>query len=118
MKQTILVVDDEQDIVSIIKVRLQALQYNVISANNGQAGIDMAKTHKPSLIIMDVMMPVMDGITAYEHLHKEEATKDIPVVFLTALLSEGEEKDLIARLGNPYVYILAKPFDTQKVNAV
>lgn len=116
MKHTILVVDDEKDIVNVIKVRLTAWGYNVLTAFDGQSGVNTAKERRPDLIMLDVMMPVMDGITAYEHLKKESSLAKTPVIFLTALLSKGEEEQLIARLGNPDVYFLAKPFDPVKIS--
>jgi two-component system alkaline phosphatase synthesis response regulator PhoP len=67
---TILLVDDELDILEIIEYNLSAEGYHVITAENGVAAISKAKKHKPKLIILDVMMPEMDGIEACEKLRK------------------------------------------------
>ncbi len=80
----ILVIDDEPDILLVIKVRLSARGYTIFYAANGKEGLEVVKTESPDLIICDVLMPVMDGFAFYKELKKNPATVDIPVLILTA----------------------------------
>ena len=81
----ILVVDDEAAFREIFSMKLTADGYRVETAENGQAGVEKAKQLKPSLILMDVRMPVMDGPTAVLALRDDPETRDMKVVFLTSL---------------------------------
>ncbi|NQU34330.1 MAG: response regulator, partial [Bacteroidetes bacterium] len=90
---SILLVDDEDDIVEFLSYNLKKEGYKVFTANNGVKAVEKAKKHKPSLILMDVMMPEMDGITAVKEIRKDETLNDIIIVFLTA---RGEDYSQIA----------------------
>ena len=90
---TILLVDDELDILEIIGYNLSAEGYNVVTAQNGVEAIKKAKKHKPELIILDVMMPEMDGIEACEEIRAEETLASTLIAFLTA---RGEDYSQIA----------------------
>ncbi len=81
----ILVVDDEAAFREIFSMKLTADGYRVETAENGQAGVEKAKQLRPSLILMDVRMPVMDGPTAVLALRDDPETRDMKVVFLTSL---------------------------------
>lgn len=81
---TILLVDDEEDIIEFLSYNLKKEGYRVITAHNGLKAIEKAKVHKPDLVLMDVMMPEMDGITAVHEIRKNEKLNDIIIVFLTA----------------------------------
>ncbi len=83
-KFTILLVDDEEDIVEFLTYNLKKEGYHVISANNGIKAVEKAKKHKPHLILMDVMMPEMDGISAVQEIRKIEDLNDTIIMFLTA----------------------------------
>ncbi len=83
-KFTILLVDDEEDIIEFLSYNLIQEGFNVCSANNGIQAIKVAKKEKPHLIIMDVMMPEMDGVTAVEEIRKIPELDDTLIVFLTA----------------------------------
>lgn len=87
----ILVVDDELDILEIIRHALNKEGFEVHIAANGIQAIDQAKKNKPDLILMDVMMPLMDGMEACRQLKEDNDTKNIPVVFLTARSEEFAE---------------------------
>ena len=80
----ILLVDDETDILSIYKAKLEKVGFRVITATDGAQAVQMGIQQHPDLILMDMKMPVMDGITAQSKLSENPATKDIKVVFLTA----------------------------------
>jgi len=92
MNQTILVVDDSAMICHVVGKILGDLGYNVLTAKNGQEGCELAQKHDPRLIIMDVEMPVMDGIQATALIKSEPKTNHIPVLIFTSL---GGEKDLM-----------------------
>ena len=89
----ILLVDDEPDVIEIIKYNLDQEGYKVKTASNGKEAIEKAKKNTPHLIIMDVMMPEMDGIEACEHLRKDPIFNDTIIMFLTA---RGEDYSYIA----------------------
>ena len=80
----ILLVDDEADIIAVYKAKLEKVGFHVITAPDGAQGIQAARDQHPDLILMDMKMPVMDGITAESKLKEDPATKAIKVVFLTA----------------------------------
>lgn len=87
----ILVVDDEQDILELIRHSLNKEGYEVYVAANGQQGVDKARKVKPHLILMDVMMPVMDGMEACRQLKEDPETSEIAIIFLTARSEEFAE---------------------------
>ncbi|MGV3587597.1 MAG: response regulator transcription factor [Adhaeribacter sp.] len=87
----ILVVDDDPDIVELLQYNLTRENYEVASAENGKAAIATALTFKPDIILMDVMMPLMDGITACRHLRELPEFKETFIIFLTARSEEFSE---------------------------
>ena len=89
----ILLVDDEPDVIEIIKYNLIQEGYQVKTASNGEEALKNAKKQTPNLIIMDVMMPVMDGIEACEQLRKDSKFNDTIIMFLTA---RGEDYSYMA----------------------
>jgi two-component system alkaline phosphatase synthesis response regulator PhoP len=89
----ILLVDDEPDILEIVGYNLSSEGYKVITAKNGAEGVKKAKKEKPQLIILDVMMPEMDGIEACERIRKVPELKDVVITFLTA---RGEDYSQVA----------------------
>jgi len=80
----ILIIDDNPTIVGILEMGLQSSDYQVFSANDGETGLARAKTLHPDLIILDIMMPKMDGYQVCQVLKADPATADIPVIMLTA----------------------------------
>jgi CheY-like chemotaxis protein len=82
-RKKVLVVDDNPVMVEIVKMALES-DYDVVSANDGLEGINLAKTEKPDVIIMDVMMPKVSGIELLRMLVSDDETKDIPVIVFTA----------------------------------
>ena len=87
----ILLVDDDQDFLAANTTMLESKGYSTDTAENAQIGLEKAKTGKPDLIILDVMMPGMDGWDACEILISSVETKDIPVLMLTAVASNVKE---------------------------
>ena len=84
MNKKILIVDDEPGIIRLLSMRLKAKGFEVYEAFNGFQCVKIAEKEVPDLILMDIKMPVMDGITAFEKLIQMDITKNIPVVFMTA----------------------------------
>jgi two-component system alkaline phosphatase synthesis response regulator PhoP len=93
-KGKILVVDDEVYILHILDFSLGAEGFDVITANNGEMAIAKAKQERPNLIVLDIMMPVLDGYETLKRLKQDQDTKDIPVILLTA-----KGRDVDKRLG-------------------
>ena len=107
MVAKILVVDDEPSIVKLVKTTLEARGYDVITANDGIEALAEAKTQKPDLILLDIMMPHMDGREARKQLLADPSTATIPVIHLSAV---GDfEQQLKAVSEGPTDYI-TKPF--------
>lgn len=104
----ILVVDDEPDIVTIIDKILKKSGYEVITANDGLECIDKVSREQPDLILLDNIMPNMDGLTVLSKLKASKKTEDIPVIMVTALADQ--EHITGAQKGGAVEYII-KPFD-------
>ncbi len=107
MRTTILSIEDQPDIRRLIRMTLEFKGYAVIEADDGESGVRMARERKPDLILMDVMMPGMDGITASRVLAEDEGTAHIPIVMLSAL---GRASDIDAGLETGVRAYLVKPF--------
>lgn len=90
MAKTLLIVDDERDIVEMLRYNLQNEGYCVLSAHNGREALERAK-EKPDLILLDIMMPEVDGIEVARQLKRNRETADIPILFLTAKGTETDE---------------------------
>ena len=108
MAKRILIVDDEVQLVEMVKMRLESAGYEVISAYDGQEGLDKAKKDKPDLIILDLMLPKMDGYKVCGLLKNDARYSRIPIIMFTARAQE-EDVTLGKSLGaEEYV---TKPFD-------
>lgn len=104
----ILIVDDNPANVEIFQMRLAANNYEIITAMDGEAGLRMAKDHLPDLILLDIMMPKMDGIEVCRHIKSDPSLPFMPIILVTA---KGDSKDVVAGLeagGDEY---LTKPVD-------
>lgn len=109
-KKRILIVDDEEDIVNVLRLRLEANNYEVLSASDGQEGLNKARSMKPDLIILDLMLPKLDGYRVCRMLKFDEVYKSIPIVMFTARAQKEDEK-LGGEMGaDAYV---TKPFEPQ-----
>ncbi len=107
--QRILVIDDEDDIREVAQLCLETVGgWEVITASSGSEGLAKALAELPDAIILDVMMPKMDGPTTYQKLRENTATQNIPVIFLTAKAQLSEQRKF-TELGAKGV--LAKPFE-------
>ena len=95
MSHRILLIDDEDDILEFIRYNLTKAGYEVYTARNGAEGLQQAAAHRPHLILLDVMMPTMDGIETCRALRCDPALKETMVVFLSALGEEEQQLSLI-----------------------
>lgn len=111
MDYTILVVDDEESIVNIIEYNLKKEGYKVIKAFDGEEGLIAATRDKPDLVILDIMMPKMDG---YEVCRRLRATSDVPIIMLTA---RADEVDTVIGLEMGADDYVTKPFKTRELLA-
>jgi CheY-like chemotaxis protein len=112
MDKKILIVDDEKDTLSVLEKALTTEGYSVITADNGKDAIMLAKSKHPELIMLDILMPGMDGAEVAARLKEHTETKNIPVIFLTCLLSKVEEKGRKDHTINGYVFV-AKPYNVE-----
>lgn len=111
-EKTILVVDDEQDLLDLIEYNLKKAGFNVFRAENGQSGIELARKQNPSLVLLDVMMPEMSGLEVCQRLRNSDETKNIPIIFLTARDDEVTEVEGLNLGADDYV---TKPISTRKL---
>lgn len=95
-KAKILAVEDDQYLASIYQMKLKNQGYNVELAANGEEGLGKAKTFQPDLILLDLMMPVMDGYAMLNELKKDPKLKDIKVIILTNLGQEGDIQQAVS----------------------
>lgn len=107
MAYKILAVDDEPSISKLVQVTLTKRGHEVITADNGVEALAFARTDKPDLIVMDVMMPTMDGFEVRKRLKADPTTKDIPIVFLTAV---GTFEKQLSALQEGLEAYMTKPF--------
>ncbi len=111
-KKKILIVDDEEMIRELTKDLLEAQGFEAITAADGKKGVDMAKSKKPDLILMDVNMPKMNGFQALEEIKKDKKTMFIPVFMLTTRNSEEDIQTGMEHYADKY---LPKPFTPEKL---
>lgn len=106
-KKKILIVEDEKSLSLMYKTEFEEDGYHVLIADNGAKGLEMAVKEKPDLIILDIIMPELNGFTVLKRLKVNEGTKDIPVVILTVLGAE-EKKEEGEKLGATAYLVKAK----------
>ena len=112
MAKKILVVDDNMDMVDLLKSILEIEGYDVIEAFNGKEALDKSKQQKPDYIILDIMMPVMDGWEACKKLKGCQKTLHIPIAILTARINPEDKKKAFQLGAEDY---LTKPFDPDEL---
>jgi CheY-like chemotaxis protein len=115
MSKTILIVDDEPEFLKMVKMRLDANGYTVLTASDGQTGVAKAKQLVPDLILIDIMMPNMSGGDVVHLLKADLKTANIPVIFITAVLGRvEEEQNQQINVNNKFYPAISKPFDPEK----
>jgi len=107
-KKRILIVDDEEDILNVLRFRLEANNYEVLSASDGQEGLNKARFEKPDLIILDLMLPKLDGYKVCRMLKFDENYKSIPIIIFTASAQKKDEEFDMEMGADAYI---TKPFE-------
>jgi len=110
----ILVADDDPLSIKLLNFRLRSVGHEVISAVNGGETLEIATREKPDLVLLDIMMPVMNGFQVLRKLKSQEETKNIPVIMLT---SKVQEKDVVFGLETGAEDYITKPFSFAELNA-
>jgi len=114
MPTKVLVCDDERHIVRLIQVNLERQGYQVITAYDGKEGLEKIKSEKPNIVVLDVMMPYMDGFEVLKSLRREKETESIPVIMLTA---KAQDKDVFEGYHFGADMYLTKPFNPMELVA-
>jgi len=112
MPEKILIVDDEEDILTLLEYNLEKAGFKVISAKDGPEAIEMTKKERPSLIILDIMLPSMEGTEVCKVIKRDNTTSHIPIIMLTA---KGEEVDRIVGLELGADDYITKPFSPREL---
>jgi two-component system alkaline phosphatase synthesis response regulator PhoP len=114
MARKILAVDDERHIVRLVQVNLERQGYQVVTAFDGKEALEKVESEHPDLIVLDVMMPYMDGFEVLKNLKKNAATRDIPVIMLTA---KAQDADVFRGWQSGVDCYLTKPFNPMELIA-
>ena len=112
-KKKILAVDDDPSVLVLLEKRLVASGYDVVTTTNGQDALQIAQRELPALIILDILMPGLDGSETAARLHEDPKTKNIPILFLTCLFTKREELVEGHQLGHNF--FLAKPYNPKEL---
>jgi len=113
MRKKVVIVDDENDIREILRNALELTKdWIVLEAANGEAGLELVRQEMPDVVLLDVMMPRMDGREVFRVLRQDVKTSEIPVIFITASLQKQDVRALEAM--GPLA-VLAKPFDPLEI---
>ena len=113
-KEKILVVDDEEDILELVRYNLSKERYRVSSALSGEIALQKAREERPDLILLDLMLPGLDGLTVCRELKRDPLTSSTPIVMLTA---KGEEADIVVGLELGADDYIVKPFSPRVLEA-
>ncbi len=112
MKGCALVVDDDRLFLRLVELNLAKLGMRVLLADSGREAVRLASSNKPDIILLDIMMPVMDGFEVLRQLKENEETRDIPIVMLTAK-STPEDREKCAQMG--IAAYITKPFRLEEL---
>ncbi len=110
----LLVIDDEKDALDLLKAMLEDLGYqNIITASGGVEGLSMAREHKPDLIFLDIMMPIMDGPQVMEEIQWDEEMPNIPVIVQSCLVTEDDVERMGRKIHNNFY--ISKPYKHEQI---
>lgn len=113
-KGTILVIDDEKDLIELVRYNLEKEGFDVIAATDGQAGLEVVKKHRPDLVVLDLMMPGLDGLQVCQRLRTDPRAGRIPLIMLTAKATEADRVVGLELGADDYI---TKPFSPREVIA-
>ena len=108
----ILIVDDEPDILKAVTFRVKKMEYEVVTATNGQEALDLIQKEEPDLILLDIELPVMNGYEVCQRVKTNEKLKHIPIIFLTASSASKIAEKVKEFNADDY---LIKPFDSEEL---
>src|SRR5215213_10844267 len=111
---TVLVIDDEKDLLELVRYNLEKEHLDVITANDGQSGLEIGLKHKPDLVLLDLMMPGMSGLEVCKQLRADTRTSRVPIIMLTA---KAGETDKIVGLEMGADDYITKPFSVRELLA-
>jgi two-component system cell cycle response regulator len=114
MRKKILIVEDIPALIHILELEVQRLGYETILANNGEEAVEMALAQLPNLIMMDIMMPEMDGLEAARLIRENPKTRSIPIIAVTALSSRKDKEKCLESGCDDY---LSKPFTASQLSS-
>ncbi len=109
--QQVLIVDDEADFIELVKFRLSDLPCEFLVANDGVQALSQARQFKPALILLDILLPDMDGLSVCEILKRQPATKKIPIIFMSALSSDITKRTAAMQAED----FFTKPLDLERL---
>ena len=112
MPKKILAVDDERHIVRLVQVNLERAGYQVVTAFDGREALEKVESENPDLVVLDVMMPYMDGFEVLQTLRKNQSTRDLPVIMLTA---KAQDADVFRGWQSGVDCYLTKPFNPMEL---
>ncbi|CCW34262.1 response regulator with CheY-like receiver domain and winged-helix DNA-binding domain [Chthonomonas calidirosea] len=112
MPKKILAVDDERAIVRLVQINLERQGYQVVTAYDGKEALEKVASEKPDLVVLDVMMPYMDGFEVLQQLRKNPETRDLPVIMLTA---KAQDTDVFRGYTSGVDLYLTKPFNPMEL---
>ena len=112
MPKKILAVDDEKHIVRLVQVNLERAGYLVVTASDGKEALEKVAEENPDLVVLDVMMPYMDGFEVLQNLRRNPSTRDIPVIMLTA---KAQDADVFKGWQSGVDCYLTKPFNPMEL---
>jgi DNA-binding response OmpR family regulator len=110
----VLAADDDEDILALVKFRLERSGYTVLQARDGEEALELARERKPDLAVLDVMMPKLDGLELTRRLRAEEATSRMPIILLTARAQDTDVQQGFDAGADDYI---RKPFSPQELRA-
>lgn len=110
--KNVMVVEDNEKNRKLMRVVLKAKGYNIIEAATGEEALNLLKNQKPDIILMDIQLPGIDGLTLIKQIKASVITKDIPIIAVTAYAMKGDEQKILDTGCNAY---LSKPINTQEL---
>jgi len=110
--KNVMVVEDNEKNRKLVRVVLKAKGYNIIEAATGEEALNLLKNQKPDIILMDIQLPGIDGLTLIKQIKASVITKDIPIIAVTAYAMKGDEQKILDTGCNAYV---SKPINTQEL---
>ena len=109
--KTILVIEDNELNMKLVKELISIGKYRMLEANDAESGIQQIREQRPDLVLMDIQLPGMDGLSATKIIKEDPALKDIPIIGLTSYAMQGDEEKALAAGCTGYI---TKPIDTRK----